>query len=317
MLTSSRELHLEAALGGWSMARLVLTMFISPTQEAPATWPVLPPPQNSEGSALRMESEGGSSTPLSPIATLGDSDAEPGYSSFELPNTDPGKLRELPTGPGTHGEDPAPGRPSSLDAVMDGPPDMGSMGKLSCSAKIPNRDSGIDSPSCSMASEPFPCKESGEVGLGPTVLRLHPEMAPDSKALQEEADSDVGEGSSEEPEPEPENSHPRANMDLAKVGCPLPRGSGTPSRGLRFAMALFTPAASSWEPTQAPHLERPLGQVGGQSLGRTSQARPSLPQYLIPESGFHGRTVAQGPPGWKCSQGGSAATRPSPVLEET
>lgn len=175
-----------------------------------------------------MESEGGSSTALAPFATLGDPDTGPGFSSFELPSTDPGKLRELPTGPGTHCEDPAPGRPSGLDAVVDGPPDMGSMGELSCSAKIPNRDSGIDSPSCSMANEPFPCKESGEVGLGPTALRLHPEMAPDSKAPQEEADSDVGEGSSEEPEPEPKDSRPRANVDLAKVGCPLPWSGGTP-----------------------------------------------------------------------------------------
>ncbi|XP_023378358.1 FYVE, RhoGEF and PH domain-containing protein 3 isoform X4 [Pteropus vampyrus] len=167
-----------------------------------------------------MESEGGSSTALAPFATLGDPDAGPGFSSFELPSTDPGKLRELPTGPGTHCEDPAPGRPSGLDAVVDGPPDLGSMGELSCSAKIPNRDSGIDSPSCSMANEPFPCKESGEVGLGPTALRLHPEMAPDSKAPQEEADSDVGEGSSEEPEPEPKDSRPRANVDLAKCSEP-------------------------------------------------------------------------------------------------
>lgn len=205
-----------------------------------------------------MESEGGSSTAFASIATLGDSDTGPGYSSFELPNADPGELQQLPTGHGTHSEDPAPGRPSSLDAVVDGPPDKGSMGELSCSAKIPNRDSGIDSPSCSMASNPFPCKESGEVGLGPTVLRLLPEMGPDSKAPQEEADSNVGEGSSEEPEPEPENSHLRANMDLAKVGCPLHWGGGTPPRGLRFAVALPTPAASSWEPTQTLHLERPL-----------------------------------------------------------
>lgn len=162
---------------------------------------------------MRMESEGGSSTALAPIATLGDPDAGPGYSSFELPNTDLGKLRELPTGLGTHREDPAPRRHSSLDAVVDGPPDMDSMGEQSCSAKISNRDSGIDSPSCSMASESFSCKESGEVGLGATVLRLHTEMAP-----QEEADSDVGEGSSEEPEPE--DSCPRANMDLPKCSEP-------------------------------------------------------------------------------------------------
>ncbi|XP_015981518.2 FYVE, RhoGEF and PH domain-containing protein 3 isoform X3 [Rousettus aegyptiacus] len=165
-----------------------------------------------------MESEGGSSTALAPIATLGDPDAGPGYSSFELPNTDLGKLRELPTGLGTHREDPAPRRHSSLDAVVDGPPDMDSMGEQSCSAKISNRDSGIDSPSCSMASESFSCKESGEVGLGATVLRLHTEMASDSKAPQEEADSDVGEGSSEEPEPE--DSCPRANMDLPKCSEP-------------------------------------------------------------------------------------------------
>lgn len=96
-----------------------------------------------------------------------------------------------------------------------------------------------------MASEPFPCEEGSETGLGPTVQGLHPEAAPDSKASQEEANSDVGEGSGEEPEDSP----PGASADPATVGSPpAPGGSEVASR----------------LPVQTTGLERPLGRVGGQ-----------------------------------------------------
>ncbi|XP_019569400.2 FYVE, RhoGEF and PH domain-containing protein 3 isoform X1 [Rhinolophus sinicus] len=168
-----------------------------------------------------MESGGGSSTARGPMATLGGAGAGPGCSSLDLPSTDPGKLRVLPIRPGAHGEDHTSKSPSGQAAVGDGPPDMGSMGEPSCNAKNPNRDSGIDSPSCSMACEPFPRKEDSEAGLGPSVLQLHPEMASDSKASREEADSDVGEDSSEEPEPE--NSSSRAGADPAPAKCSEPQ----------------------------------------------------------------------------------------------
>lgn len=178
-----------------------------------------------------MESGGGSSTARGPMATLGGAGAGPGCSSLDLPSTDPGKLRVLPIRPGAHGEDHTSESPSGQAAVGDGPPDMGSMGEPSCNAKNPNRDSGIDSPSCSMACEPFPRKEDSEAGLGPSVLQLHPEMASDSKASREEADSDVGEDSSEEPEPENSSSRAGADPAPAKVGCPPAWGSRAPLGG--------------------------------------------------------------------------------------
>lgn len=139
-----------------------------------------------------------------PVATLVRADAGPACPSLDLPNTDPRKFQALTVGPGGQA------------AVGTSPPDTGSAGEPSCGAKVPNRDSGIDSPSCSMASEPFPCEEVSEAGLGPTVLGLHPETALDSKASQEEANSDVGEGSGEEPE----DSSLGASTDPATVGSP-------------------------------------------------------------------------------------------------
>ncbi|KAM5260303.1 FYVE, RhoGEF and PH domain-containing protein 3 isoform 4-T4 [Hipposideros larvatus] len=188
-------------------------------REAPQTWPYSL--QSSECSALRMESGGRSARALGPVATLGGAGAGPGCSSLDLHSTDPGKLRALPIGPGAHSENHAPESPSGQAVVGDGPPDMGSEGEPSCDAKSPNRDSGIDSPSCSLANEPFPRKEGSEAGLGPTILGLHPEMASDSKASQEEADSDVGEDSSEELEPE--NSSSRANIEPDPAKCSEPQ----------------------------------------------------------------------------------------------
>ncbi|XP_058422076.1 FYVE, RhoGEF and PH domain-containing protein 3 isoform X2 [Diceros bicornis minor] len=165
-----------------------------------------------------MESDAESSTPLGPVAAPGELDARPGCSSLGLPSGDPGKLRVLPVGPGAHCGDPAPGGAGSQTAAGDGPLDTGLTREPSGGTKIPNRDSGIDSPSCSVAGENFPCEEGGEAGPRPTVPGLHPEMAPDGTALREEAESDVGEGSGEEPDPE--NSPPRADTDPAKCSEP-------------------------------------------------------------------------------------------------
>ncbi|XP_045700906.1 FYVE, RhoGEF and PH domain-containing protein 3 isoform X1 [Phyllostomus hastatus] len=154
-----------------------------------------------------MESGEGASTAPAPVVTLGSPDSGPGCSSLELPSTDLGKLQVLPTGSGVHHEDHATRSPGGQAAVGNNVPD---------NTKIPNRDSGIDSPSCSIASEPFPCKEAG---LGSTILGLCPEMTPDSKTPQKEAGSDVDRDSSEEPKPK--NSPARAHADPAK--CPNPQ----------------------------------------------------------------------------------------------
>ena len=167
-----------------------------------------------------MESGEGASTAPAPVATLGRPDAGPGCSSLELLSIDSGKLQVLPIGPGVQGdhEDHATRSPGGQAAVGHSLPD---------NTKIPNRDSGIDSPSCSVASEPFPCEEVSEASLGPTI----PEMAPDSKAPQKEADNDVDRDSSEKPKPK--DSPPRAHADPAKVGCPPDQGGGVLPRGYK------------------------------------------------------------------------------------
>ncbi|XP_054356394.1 FYVE, RhoGEF and PH domain-containing protein 3 isoform X1 [Pongo pygmaeus] len=166
-----------------------------------------------------MESGGGSSTPPGPIAALGMPDSGPGSSSL-------GKLQALPVGPRAHCGD-----PGSLAAAGDGSLDTGSTGELSGSLKIPNRDSGIDSPSSSVAGENFPCEEGLEAGPSPTVLGAHPEMALDSQVPkvtpQEEADSDVGE------EPDSENTPQKADKDAG-----LAQHSG-PQKLLHIAQELL------------------------------------------------------------------------------
>ncbi|XP_066224479.1 FYVE, RhoGEF and PH domain-containing protein 3 [Saccopteryx leptura] len=168
---------------------------------------------------LRMESGGAASTAPALIATLKGPDAGPGCSSTELSSTDPKKLQMLPLGPRDHHGETAPRNSSGQATVGDSPPDTDPTGEQSCDIKIPNRDSGIDSPPCSMADESFPGEESSEAGLGPTILGLHPERTPDSKTCLKEADSDVGKSSSEEPEQE--NNPLGASVDPAK--CSKPR----------------------------------------------------------------------------------------------
>lgn len=159
---------------------------------------------------MRMEPGGGSSTPPAPSATMEEPDAGPNNSSLEQPGTDPGKLPALPVGPGTHYREPTSGSPGSQASVGD----VSSVGEAS-SSKIPNRDSGIDSPSCSVVGEQF-CEDSGEAGPGTIIKGPQPGTALGGKSPQEEADSDAGEGSSEEPDPE--NSLSKVDTDPAKVG---------------------------------------------------------------------------------------------------
>ncbi|XP_069431758.1 FYVE, RhoGEF and PH domain-containing protein 3 isoform X8 [Ovis canadensis] len=174
--------------------------------------PPASPSQRSENSALRMEPGGGSSTPPAPNATMEEPDAGPNNSSLEQPSTDPGKLPALPVGPGTHYREPASGSPGSQASAGD----VSSVGEAS-SSKIPNRDSGIDSPSCSVVGEHF-CEDSGEVGPGTIIKGPHLGTALGGKSPQEEAYSDAGEGSSEEPDPE--NNPSKVDTDPAKCSEP-------------------------------------------------------------------------------------------------
>lgn len=143
---------------------------------------------------MKMDLNRSPSTPqeeaISPLGVLG---AGPRSSPL-------GKLQALPIGPGAH-QGSAPAGDSSL-------------GKPSGAMKIPNRDSGIDSPSSSVAGENFPCEEGSP---SPAVLGLHPETAVDSQDNpQEEEDSGVG----EEPDPKITPSRPEEDVSLTQVGLP-------------------------------------------------------------------------------------------------
>eukprot|EP00062_Callorhinchus_milii_P017662 gi/632970334/ref/XP_007901591.1/ PREDICTED: FYVE, RhoGEF and PH domain-containing protein 3 [Callorhinchus milii] len=80
---------------------------------------------------------------------------------------------------------------------------------LEQNGKIPNRDSGIDSPSCSGDGEGFPNEEGvaeDKKGSRPgteseTDMEAKPETQPKRDSTQEEDDSDMDDGSSEENEP--------------------------------------------------------------------------------------------------------------------
>uniref|UniRef100_A0A8C5V3C9 FYVE, RhoGEF and PH domain containing 3 n=1 Tax=Microcebus murinus TaxID=30608 RepID=A0A8C5V3C9_MICMU len=140
-----------------------------------------------------MESDETPSPLPGPITALGMPDTGPDSTSL-------GKLRGLPIGPRAHCRD-----PRSPAAAGGGSLDTGSAGELSSGTKIPNRDSGIDSPSSSVAGENFSCEEAGEAGSGPGVLGLHPEIA---------LHSQVPQGTPQE-EANPENSPLRADKDAS------------------------------------------------------------------------------------------------------
>ncbi|XP_074139156.1 FYVE, RhoGEF and PH domain-containing protein 3 isoform X3 [Sminthopsis crassicaudata] len=125
----------------------------------------------------------------------------------EPSSTDLGKIRELHIGDSQSFEDCSSAKPNKEAMGRDGAKapavEQGSNGK------IPNRDSGIDSPSCSVAGETFPTEE-GEHKKYPTpglLIEIEPEIERNvsspgdtQKEIAQEADSDVDEGSSEEPE---------------------------------------------------------------------------------------------------------------------
>ncbi|XP_058528931.1 FYVE, RhoGEF and PH domain-containing protein 3 isoform X2 [Ochotona princeps] len=122
-----------------------------------------------------------------------------------------GKLQALPVRPSA-----SCGDHSGPAATGDSPSDTGQGEELNCGTKIPNRDSGIDSPSSSVAGENFPCEE-----LSPGSALLHPETAPGSQTPQEgpreEADSDVGE------EADPRNSSPGIDEEANVAQCSNPQ----------------------------------------------------------------------------------------------
>lgn len=220
-----------------------------------------------------MESGEGASTAPARLATLGGPDGGPGR-SVELPGTDPGKLQALPVGPGAPREDPALGSSGGRAAVGDGSPDTGPAGEPSSNAKVPNRDSGIDSPSCSIGDEPF-CEDGGAAGLGPTLLGLHPEAAPDSKPARKEAAGGGGKGSSEEPQPE--NSAPEASADRAQVGGPPVPGQRGSSKGSEVCSGI----SHTWCQPLGARRDATFGEapstVGGQALGEDRTGGPWTP----------------------------------------
>uniref|UniRef100_A0A8C6RCJ1 FYVE, RhoGEF and PH domain-containing protein 3 n=2 Tax=Nannospalax galili TaxID=1026970 RepID=A0A8C6RCJ1_NANGA len=144
-----------------------------------------------------MELDGSSSTPQEAIAPHG----APGAGPSPL-----GKPQALPIGSGPHRG--APGSPAVAGDIPLGEPS---------GMKIPNRDSGIDSPSSSVAGENFPCEEGSEGYPGPAILRLHPEAAVDSQAPQDtpqkETDSGLGKG------PDSKITPPKANEDASLAQC--------------------------------------------------------------------------------------------------
>ncbi|KAM5227768.1 FYVE, RhoGEF and PH domain-containing protein 3 [Ctenodactylus gundi] len=123
--------------------------------------------------------------PLKAVGPLGIPNDGPGSSTL-------GKLQALPIRPGTYQRD--LGSPA---AARDGPPDTSLLEGPNSGMKIPNRDSGIDSPSASIAGENFPCEEGSEVSPSPAIVELRTKTATGSQTPQdiplEEAERCVGE----------------------------------------------------------------------------------------------------------------------------
>lgn len=128
-----------------------------------------------------------------------------------------GKLQALPIGPGAH-------RGAQGSPVLAGD---SSLGEPTRAMKIPNRDSGIDSPSSSMTSENFPCEEGSEGSPSPAILGLPPETAVDSRVPQDSPQEEEDSGVGEEPDPKSAPSRPEEDVDLIQVSLP----SSTPTTG--------------------------------------------------------------------------------------
>ncbi|XP_015276670.1 PREDICTED: FYVE, RhoGEF and PH domain-containing protein 3, partial [Gekko japonicus] len=128
--------------------------------------------------------------------------------STEMSNADIMKIKELNIEDTTSAEDPVDMSISKASTDDLGPKD--STVELNGNGKIPNRDSGIDSPSCSVAGETF-LNEDGTEHKKTTVSGNSAEMETDKKGIifsagaqkrdsAQDEDSDIDEGSSEEQE---------------------------------------------------------------------------------------------------------------------
>ncbi|XP_057269745.1 FYVE, RhoGEF and PH domain-containing protein 3 isoform X3 [Pezoporus wallicus] len=128
--------------------------------------------------------------------------------SADLTNTDIMKIKELSIGDNKSCEDCAAVTVSKEPSAELSNKD--STAELNGNGKIPNRDSGIDSPSCSVAGETFPSEEGTEQKK-PSMAGNPGETESDKKGTKpssaeqkrdsaQEEDSDIDEGSSEEQE---------------------------------------------------------------------------------------------------------------------
>ncbi|XP_061329040.1 FYVE, RhoGEF and PH domain-containing protein 3 isoform X3 [Pezoporus flaviventris] len=128
--------------------------------------------------------------------------------SADLTNTDIMKIKELSIGDNKSCEDCAAVTVSKEPSAELSHKD--STAELNGNGKIPNRDSGIDSPSCSVAGETFPSEEGTEQKK-PSMAGNPGETESDKKGTKpssaeqkrdsaQEEDSDIDEGSSEEQE---------------------------------------------------------------------------------------------------------------------
>lgn len=128
--------------------------------------------------------------------------------SPEVSNTDLMKIKELNIDDTTNTEDSTSVPVSKASVAVHSHKDTSV--ELNSNGKIPNRDSGIDSPSCNVAGDNFPNEEATEqkktTGTGDLA-----EMDNDKKLVlfsageqkrdsAQDEDSDIDEGSSEEPE---------------------------------------------------------------------------------------------------------------------
>ncbi|XP_027744620.1 FYVE, RhoGEF and PH domain-containing protein 3 [Empidonax traillii] len=135
-------------------------------------------------------------------------EAEPAVPCTDLTSADIMKIKELSIGENRSHED-----CTAVDGSKEPSGELGSKdstAELNGNSKIPNRDSGIDSPSCSVAGETFPSEEGAEQKK-PSVAGNPGEMEPDKKGTKpssaeqkrdstQDEDSDIDEGSSEEQE---------------------------------------------------------------------------------------------------------------------
>ncbi|KAM6468036.1 FYVE, RhoGEF and PH domain-containing protein 3 isoform 2-T2 [Liasis olivaceus] len=128
--------------------------------------------------------------------------------SSEMSNTDLMKIKELNIDDTTNTEE-ATNVPVSKESVAMHSHKETSV-EMNSNGKIPNRDSGIDSPSCNVAGETFPNEEATEQKKT-TVTGNLVEMDRDKKHVMfsageqkrdsaQDEDSDIDEGSSEEPD---------------------------------------------------------------------------------------------------------------------